>query len=217
MVLKSNINSILSPEMLDMLLQLKLDINRTMNCVKIAQVQSFDPDKKTVTAQIVFKRVLGTGMIADYPILVDCPVFTLQGGGGAIQFPIQAGDQCILLFSDRNIDAWFANGGSSAPFDARTHDLSDGIALVGVNALSSSLDAYQANVSQIFYDGAKVALSGGLVTIGNNVTTLLTLLNLFIDLLKTLTVQDGMTVLPLTTASIASLELFKTQFAELLE
>ncbi len=213
---RQTINSILNPEMLDMIQQMKLDISRTMNCVKIAQVQSFDPSRKTVQAQIVFKRVLGNGTIADYPVLVDCPVFTLQGGGGAIQFPIQAGDHCILLFSDRNIDAWFANGGSSAPFDARAHDLSDGIALVGVNALSSDLAAYQANVAQIFYDGAMLSLSGGIVTIENNITTLLTLLNGLITVIAAITVQDGASTLPLTTAAIAALNAYKITLAELL-
>lgn len=214
---KLNINSILSPELLDAFGQLKLDITRTMNCVKIGSVQSFNPTRKTIQAQILFKRVLNDGTIADYPVLVDCPVFTLQGGGGAIQFPIEAGDNCILLFSDRNIDAWFQNGQAAAPFDARCHDLSDGIALVGLNALSSDLDAYQAGIAKIFYDGAQVSLSGGLVKVSNEVTTLLTLLNAFIDVLTTITVQDGPSTLPLTATAIATLQAFKLQFAELLQ
>ncbi len=212
-----NINSLLSPELLDAFGQLKLDITRTLNCVKVGSIQSFDPDRKTAQAQILFKRVLGDGTIADYPVLVDCPVFTLQGGGGAVAFPIRSGDNCLILFADRNIDAWFQNGSAAAPFDARCHDLSDGICLVGLNSLGSSLDAYEANVAKIFYDGARVALSGGLITIANETTNLLTVLNLFIDLLKTLTTQDGSSTLPLTAASIAALELFKLQFAELLQ
>ncbi len=144
---KLNINSVLSPELLDAFGQLKLDITRTMNCVKIGSIQSFDRTKKTAQVQILFKRVLNDGTQADYPILVDCPVFTLQGGGGAIQFPIAAGDNCLILFSDRNLDAWFSNGTASAPFDARCHDLSDGLCLVGINSLGSSLDAYQASIS----------------------------------------------------------------------
>jgi hypothetical protein len=216
---KLNINGLLTPEITDALLQLKQDIFRTMHCVKVGQIQLFDPSKKTAQVQILFRRVLNNGTTADYPVLVDCPVFTLQGGGGAVQLPIEPGDPCLILFADRNLDAWFQNGSAQAPFDARCHDLSDGIALVGLNPLSSGLEDYEDSVAKIFYDGAQVALSGGLVKIANQTTTLLTLLNSFIDVLAALTIQDdeGGAILPLTAASIAALEAFKLQFAELLQ
>ena len=186
---KLNINAIPNPELTDALLQLKQDIFRTLHCVKVGQIQSFDATKKTAQVQILFKRVLNDGTIADYPILADCPIFTLQGGGGAIQFPIQAGDQCLLFFSDRNIDAWFQSGGSSAPFDARCHDLSDGFALVGINALSSSLPAYAAGQTTLAYNGAKIILQGGLLSLANGTTSLLTLLQNLATILEGATID----------------------------
>jgi hypothetical protein len=214
---KQNINTIPDPQLTDALYQLKLDISRTLNAVKVGQIQSFDSTRRTAQVQILFKRILNDGTIADYPVLVDCPVFTLQGGGGAIEFPISAGDQCLLLFADRNLDAWFQNGNAAAPFDARCHDLSDGIAVVGLNALGSTLPAYLSDTAQFAYDGASVALSGGTIAIQNVTTTLLTLLNAFIDVLTALTVQDGGSTLPLTAAAIAALNAFKLQWAVLLQ
>lgn len=215
--------TLLEPRLYDMLASLKQDIFRSMNCVKLGQIQTFDPSKKTAQVQILFKRVVPNAdtaagsQILDYPVLVDCPVFTLQGGGGALQMPIAAGDQCILLFADRNIDAWFKSGQAAAPFNARCHDMSDGIAIVGVNSLVSSLADYPANTLRLSYSGAKLELSGGLVGISNMTTSLLTLMNAFIDVLAALTVQDGSSTLPLTAAAIASLEALKLQFAELLQ
>ncbi len=215
MTAKLNINSLLDPQLLDALQNLKLDITRTLNCVKIGSIQRFDGTTKTAQIQILFKRVLNDGSIADYPVLVDCPVFTLQGGGGAIQFPIAPGDNCILLFSDRNIDAWFQNGSAAAPFDARCHDLSDGIALVGINSIDSSLDGYQANIARIFYDGAQVAVTaGGLVKISNQLTTLLALLNGLIDVVAASTLDVSHATL--SAGTIAALEAYKLQMAELL-
>jgi hypothetical protein len=75
--------------------------------------------------------------------------------------PIAAGDQCLVLFSDRNIDSWFKTGGEAAPFDARCHDISDGIALVGVNALPSTMQAYDDNVNIVVPNGKKLVISGG--------------------------------------------------------
>lgn len=228
---KLNINSILSPELLDAFGQLKLDISRTLNCVKVGQIQSFDGSKQTAQVQLLFKRVLNDGSIADYPVLVDCPVFTLQGGGAALQMPIAAGDQAIVLFADRNLDAWFANGAAAAPFDARCHDLSDGMCLVGVNALTRLLSGYPADHSRLFFgtseikvyqdkiilssSGATIALESGLISIANGTTNMLALMNAFIDILAALTVQDGSSTLPLTAAAIAALEAFKLQVAEL--
>lgn len=218
------------PGLTDTLLSLKTDIFRNMNCVKIGQIQSFDATKHTAKIQILFKRVLPNNTIANYPILVDCPVFTLQGGGSAIQMPIAAGDQCIILFSDRNIDAWFKNGASAAPINARSHDIADGIALVGINSIVSTLPANPADTLKFIYQSAFLSFTGGnvkltsaggaeidldaaIVTIKNTTTSLLVLLNGLIDVLKTLQVTGP---LPLTPASIAALEAYKLQLAVLL-
>ena len=99
--------NIMDPKMTDVLAAFKLDVFRSINVVKPGQVRTFDRTKKTATVQILFKRVLPNGSTADYPVLVDVPVVTLQGGGGSIQFPIAPGDQGLLFFSDRNVDAWF--------------------------------------------------------------------------------------------------------------
>lgn len=207
------------PELLDSFLSLKNDIFFSINCIKIGKIQSFNVSRKTAEVQILFKRVVpdaasATGIsIKSYPVLVDCPVFTLQGGGAAIQPPIAAGDQCILLFSDRNIDAWFQNGNESAPFDARAHDLSDGIAMVGINALTSTLASYATDELKITYGGAKIGEKNGKITIQNTGSNMITLITGFIDVLKGLTDANGVALSP---ASIAALEAQKALFQALL-
>lgn len=202
----------LEPKLYDLMQTLKLDIFRTINCVKVGSVIAFDPDRRTVQVQLAFRRVLPNGDIFDYPILIDCPVVTPQGGGGSLVFPIAAGDECLVLFSDRNIDAWFQSGGSTAPFDSRAHDIADGIAIVGLNSLASTLVTYLANEVALTYTNGKLGLKGGKATVAGASGDLLTSLILFIDLLKTLTVTDESGTWPLSAASIASLEAFKTQF-----
>jgi hypothetical protein len=151
------------PELIDVLQSLKQDIFKSLNCVKIGKINSFDQTKKTATIQILFKRVMPDKVIS-YPLLVDCPVFTLQGGGGAIQMPIQAGDPCIVLFADRNIDNWYSNGSEAAPADLRCHHLNDGLAIVGINALTSTLPAYDANVNITIPTRKKLVVSGTTAT-----------------------------------------------------
>ncbi len=156
---------IIEPTLIETLQALKADVFKNMNCVKPGEIQSFDPAKKTASVKVLFRRLLGDGVtVTDYPVLIDCPVFTLQGGGGFIQFPIAAGDQCLVLFADNNLDAWFLNGAASVPYDDRAHDLSDGIAIVGLNSLASAMPAYQANKFVISYGGAEIDLASGTIT-----------------------------------------------------
>lgn len=202
------------PTMYETLQLLKRDIFVSMNAVKIGQINSFDPAKKTAEVQILFKGMRADGTIFSNPQLVDCPVFTPQGGGAFLQLPIAAGDQCIVIFSDRNLDYWFQSGGESVPADERCHDLSDGIALVGVNALTSAMEAYDPEEAKFGYGEAVFGLKGGKLTMRNPTTDLLTLLLAFIDVLKTLSTDPGGG--PLNAGSIAALEAQKAFFQGLL-
>ena len=205
---------LLPPELADALVTLKRDVLKNINCIKIGTIQKFDSIKRTVEIQLVFRRVLPDETIRSMPILVDCPVFTLQGGGATLTFPIEAGDECIVLFADRNIDAWFANGAQAAPFDGRLHDLSDGIALVGLNYLGSTAVQYAAKEAALTYLGANVSIKGGKVIISNVATDLKLVLDGLIDVIKTLQVIGP---IALTPASIAALEAYKIQIAALLD
>ena len=147
--------------------------------------------------------------------------------------PIKAGDQCIVLFSDRNINNWLRNGNEAAPADGRCHDMSDGIALVGINSMASTLPAYPANTCRLSYAGAEIdlasgnidiktgngeeiTLTGGKVSLKNGSTSLLTILNGLVDQIKAIGTQGGPTAQAVSPASQAALEAYKTQIAGLL-
>lgn len=200
------------PELMDSLYNLKDDIFRVLNCVKVGRIQSFNVSTKTAEIQILFKRVMPDQTIKSYPVLVDCPVFTLQGGGSYLEMPIAAGDQCIILFSDRNIDAWYKNGAEAAPFTDRCHDMSDGIALVGINALTSTLANYATDEVKLVYGNAKIGEKGGKITIRNNSTSLLTVIDGLIDVIKGLTAGGA----PIDAPGLSALEAYKTTVASLL-
>lgn len=162
---------IVEPTLIETLQALKSDVFKNLYCHVPGRIQSFDGAKKTAVIEVLFATQLPDGTIVNYPALVDCPVFTLQGGGGFIQFPIAEGDPCLVVFADRNIDAWFKNSQQAAvPFDqvggkpGRMHDLSDGMAFVGFSSLTDTLPDYQAAKAIISYAGASIELASGEIT-----------------------------------------------------
>lgn len=106
-------------------------------------IASFDPDTQTASVQPAIKRIFTEKGPLNLPVCVDVPVAFPGGGDFFLTFPVKAGDECILLFSERAIDNWHASGGTQTPAEYRLHDLSDGIAIVGLNSQPHKLAALQ--------------------------------------------------------------------------
>lgn len=110
-------------------------------------VETFDAEAMTCTVQpsinANIRDEFGNLESINIPLLVDCPVVFPGGGGCTLTFPIKPGDECLVVFASRCIDAWWAYG---CPPDAngkpqtqpqaefRMHDLSDGFVLPGVRS-----------------------------------------------------------------------------------
>lgn len=96
------------------------------------EVESYDADAVTITAQPTIKIPVrmpdGSVNTITLPLLMDVPVMFQCAGGFTITHPIKKGDECFVVFSSRNIDLWWQQGGVQDPFDTRKHDLSDGFA-----------------------------------------------------------------------------------------
>jgi len=144
-----------------------------INCIQIGIVQAFNSSNQTATVQIALKQVKeiapdGTRTLVEYPLLLQCPVVVLYGGADFISMPITAGDNCLIFFNDREIDNWFSDGGVQAPTSGRVHDLSDGIALVGIRSLQNSILTYLANGIRLSHGagatGTRIDLKDSLIS-----------------------------------------------------
>ena len=92
---------------------------------------SFDVDSQTAIIQpavkhrLVSSRPSGASGEIFLPLLRDVPVFM------PVSFEVHEGDACLMIFADRDIDAWFETGEAEVPPSGRMHSLSDGFAFVG--------------------------------------------------------------------------------------
>ncbi|WP_186151910.1 Gp138 family membrane-puncturing spike protein [Burkholderia gladioli] len=98
-------------------------------------IESYNPAAQTVVIQGGLKVPVraddGTVTTVELPPLVDCPVQFPSGGNSTLTFPVARGDECLVVFASRCIDAWWQSGGVQELADTRMHSLSDGFALLG--------------------------------------------------------------------------------------
>lgn len=231
------------PNLSDALNLLKTEIFLSFNCHALATISSFDPARQVATATMNYTKTFirlnsATGQYGPvqvtYPPIVDCPVIFLGGSNGYLTFPISVGDECLVLFNDRDIDNWFIGQPVGEVNTSRMHSFTDGIILVGIRSQPKALpsvDAGRAVLGDL--RGAKVGVgaSGGTqVLIRNNDTTLNTLLQTLItDINALVTAVAAITVVtsgtpsgtPVNAAAITavttSLNALATQIGGLLE
>lgn len=102
-------------------------------------ILSFDPVKRTCQVQPTIQAQVenedGSTSWINLPVLVDCPVFFPGGGGLVLTFPLQPGDECLVIFASRCIDNWWQAGGIRRQAELRMHDLSDGFIFAGVESV----------------------------------------------------------------------------------
>ncbi|HHH0249984.1 phage baseplate assembly protein V [Yersinia enterocolitica] len=114
-------------------------------------VQSFDPDEVTCVVQLSVNGSVN-GNSVKLPLLEDLPVVFPRGGGVTLTFPVSAGDECLVVFSDRCIDFWHQSGGFQEPVDDRMHDLSDAVAIVGLQSQATRISNISTSAAQLRSD-----------------------------------------------------------------
>lgn len=130
-----------------------------LNCVRVGIIQSFNAEDLTAEVLITNKRTLGinkdgTQNTRDYAVITAkicycCPFIT---------YPIEQGEECILLFNDREIESWFVTGKVQPEAYQRMHDLTDCIAIVGLRSLAKMIEI-TANTLDIFYKGNSIKIT----------------------------------------------------------
>lgn len=127
-------------------------------------IQSYDATKQTVTVQLAIQGrntdLSNNTKWVNLPILQDVPICFPCGGAGqnstnkgvSITFPVQQGDECLVVFASRCFDAWWQNGGVQPPLEARMHDLSDGFAILGFRSQPRKLTNVDTSKFQIRSD-----------------------------------------------------------------
>lgn len=196
------------PNLADLINKVKSDIFYSLNCVQIGTIETYDPATNTASISINFKRQLPTGDTLSYPLLAECPIFVLGGGGADISFPITSGDQCILLFNDRDISNWHYQGFTGVPDSPRSHSISDAMALVGIRNL---MTATPTAINSVRIDAGDKKFS-----VINSVASLKTIVDALMTALTSLTMGPTGSI-SISPTSLAALSAVQASFDTLLD
>lgn len=136
-----------------------------LNCLKIATVEEVHYEDLTVTVRLLNKRTLGqnkdgTPNVRDYALIRAKICYC----NPYITNDIKQGDDCLLLFSDREIESWFINGDAQPVNYQRMHDLTDAFAIFGIRSLPKMISIL-ADCLNLFYGNSNIALSDELINI----------------------------------------------------
>lgn len=123
-----------------------------LRCASPGIIHSFDAATQTAEIQLALTeriKIDGVESNEKVPLLVDVPIVIPQIKGYSLTFPIEVGDECLVIFSDTCFDAWFQSGGIQNQMDLRRHDLSDGFAIIGVKSQPNVIPNYSTSSVQL--------------------------------------------------------------------
>lgn len=156
------------------------------------RVEKYDPETQKADVKPLLKRKFKDNTEIELPVIVNVPVVFPRSGGGSLTFPVVKGDGVLLLFSERSLDRWLSAGGDVAPDDRRKFDLSDAIAIPGLNPFTmDNLDPDGVNATLIFGDGKFVINPDGKIALGNSNQELMDLIDRLIAALVASVVPTG--------------------------
>lgn len=213
-----------------------------LNCHNIGRIIEFDPTNQLCTVELMQIKRFNDQYITPAP-LTNVPLIICGSGGGHITMPNPVGTICILLFMDRNIDAFLETGESYVPQTTRMHDFTDCVALTTFKTLANPLTEYDEKAVtimneeivegiknksyiKVYGDNVQIKTTQGEATsaainvsnkinIQNNSQNLAGLIQGFLAACETITIDPR--TMTLTDESRQLFTNLKTQFEELLE
>ena len=96
-------------------------------------------NQKTIDCKPVISRLVNDKAV-DLPVFIEVPIINFLGGSSSIQMPLSEGDYTVLFVVERCFDEWYSGNDFKPPLEARIHDYSDCIALVGLKNMQGELD-----------------------------------------------------------------------------
>lgn len=148
----------------DMLLQAFEGLQSGLWTAMPGVIQAFDPVAMTCTVQpSIMVKVQKQDYSEEWvnlPLLIHVPVIFPSAGACSITFPVKNGDEVLVVFASRCIDAWWQSGGvDNQQVEFRMHDLSDGFAIPGPRSQPRVIGSVSTTELQIRSDDGQAVIA----------------------------------------------------------
>lgn len=139
------------PDFNDVIARVQQTTMSRLNCHNVGKIIEFEPETQTCTIQLMQQEQLGDNIYTPAP-LTEVPLILYGVEGAHITLPNPVGSICLVLFLDRNIDAFMRTGEIYTPETKRTHDYTDCVALTTFKTLVNPIENYDTEAISIIYD-----------------------------------------------------------------
>ena len=124
-----------------------------------------------VDARPYGKYRTSTGQLLDWPVIPSVPVYMYQSGQAAVGLPVRAGDDCLLIIADCELDSWLHGQAGQVANISLRHSLSNAVALPGLAKNNQlALEAAASGSVVVVSGGTKLAIGPAGVSIQGNLT-----------------------------------------------
>lgn len=124
-----------------------------------AQIEKYDFTTAKADVKPLINAVYPDGSTMELPVIPNVPVVWPRTSLGSISFPLQRGDGCLIVCSERSIDDWLLLGGNNnTPSDPRMFDLNDAIAIPGVYSFAVQTKIKGNDKFEIHYKDQQVTI-----------------------------------------------------------
>ena len=119
---------------------------------------SFDATTGKAKVKALIKKKFEDGEVLEIPPMDEVPVLFQRTEKSIIYVPIKAGDKCMIMFSERSLEAWKKFGGSQDPRDRRKHHLSDAVAIPGLYSFAEPSQLTPNDLESILIENDKTRI-----------------------------------------------------------
>lgn len=125
-----------------------------------AIVTKYNKDNVTIEAAPLIDKVFSDGTVIRFQPIVQIPVVFPRTKRFKMSYPLEAGDGVLLLFSERCIEEWVANGDYSTPDNPRCFSLTDAIAIPGLFGIKAGKPINSDKEFELEFDDVKMTSDG---------------------------------------------------------
>lgn len=145
-------------DIVDLVSKLKTNIPQELKVCMPAMIETYDFKTQKASVKITMQELYEDGSTVDYPIITGVPVVFMAAGGASINLPVLKGDNCFVIFFDRDMSNWLLGGVGQKPDSTRMHHTSDAVAIMGLSPFTNISKAENNTDVLINYSGSKITI-----------------------------------------------------------